>query len=247
MSTQIRPRAGPQEHLRQCAAGACLRCLHQAASAAGGPSRTRSERASSTARDRAARRRPLVRARRRRHPNARSARCLPGIRPSRLVLAWQLTPDWKYDPDLVTEVEVMFTPEGERHPRRSRASPPRTDGRTRRGDARDRRTGPGGWGRHAPALFRQASEQDKENRNVRHHGFTEFLEARSFAASRSREGKRPRLSAAGDVAGRTQANRATSREASIRPHPASSSMTASGFMKRRRSSATSTKSFPIRR
>jgi uncharacterized protein YndB with AHSA1/START domain len=31
--------------------------------------------------------------------------------PSRLVLAWQLTPDWTYDPDLVTEVEVTFTPE----------------------------------------------------------------------------------------------------------------------------------------
>jgi uncharacterized protein YndB with AHSA1/START domain len=34
--------------------------------------------------------------------------------PSRLVLAWQLTPEWKFDPDLVTEVEVRFTPIGER-------------------------------------------------------------------------------------------------------------------------------------
>jgi uncharacterized protein YndB with AHSA1/START domain len=33
--------------------------------------------------------------------------------PVRLVLAWQLTPDWKFDPDLVTEVEVTFTPEGD--------------------------------------------------------------------------------------------------------------------------------------
>jgi uncharacterized protein YndB with AHSA1/START domain len=31
--------------------------------------------------------------------------------PSRLVLAWQLGADWKYDPALVTEVEVTFTPE----------------------------------------------------------------------------------------------------------------------------------------
>jgi len=31
--------------------------------------------------------------------------------PARLVLAWQLGADWKYDPDLVTEVEVTFTPE----------------------------------------------------------------------------------------------------------------------------------------
>jgi uncharacterized protein YndB with AHSA1/START domain len=32
--------------------------------------------------------------------------------PSRLLLAWQITADWKYDPDLVTEVEVTFTPTG---------------------------------------------------------------------------------------------------------------------------------------
>jgi len=29
--------------------------------------------------------------------------------PSRLLLAWQINGDWKYDPDLVTEVEVKFT------------------------------------------------------------------------------------------------------------------------------------------
>ena len=33
--------------------------------------------------------------------------------PSRVLLAWQLTPDWTYDPELVTEVEVLFTPEGD--------------------------------------------------------------------------------------------------------------------------------------
>ena len=32
--------------------------------------------------------------------------------PSRLVLAWQLDADWRYDPDLVTEVEIRFIPEG---------------------------------------------------------------------------------------------------------------------------------------
>jgi uncharacterized protein YndB with AHSA1/START domain len=31
--------------------------------------------------------------------------------PSRLLLAWQIGGDWKFDPDLVTEVEVRFTPE----------------------------------------------------------------------------------------------------------------------------------------
>jgi uncharacterized protein YndB with AHSA1/START domain len=30
--------------------------------------------------------------------------------PLRLMLGWQLTPDWKYDPDLLTEVEVNFVP-----------------------------------------------------------------------------------------------------------------------------------------
>lgn len=33
--------------------------------------------------------------------------------PSRVLLAWQLTPEWTYDPELVTEVEVIFTPEGD--------------------------------------------------------------------------------------------------------------------------------------
>jgi uncharacterized protein YndB with AHSA1/START domain len=31
--------------------------------------------------------------------------------PSRIVLGWQLTADWKFDPDLITEVEVRFIPE----------------------------------------------------------------------------------------------------------------------------------------
>ena len=30
--------------------------------------------------------------------------------PVRVVLAWQIGADWKYDPDLTTEVEVTFTP-----------------------------------------------------------------------------------------------------------------------------------------
>lgn len=33
--------------------------------------------------------------------------------PSRLVLIWQLTPEFAYDPNLITEVEVLFTPEGD--------------------------------------------------------------------------------------------------------------------------------------
>ncbi len=30
--------------------------------------------------------------------------------PARLLLAWQIDVDWRYDPSLVTEVEVRFTP-----------------------------------------------------------------------------------------------------------------------------------------
>jgi uncharacterized protein YndB with AHSA1/START domain len=33
--------------------------------------------------------------------------------PHRLLLAWRIGADWKYDPALLTEVEVVFTPEGE--------------------------------------------------------------------------------------------------------------------------------------
>ena len=33
--------------------------------------------------------------------------------PSRLLLAWQLDPDWNFDPRLETEVEVTFTPEAD--------------------------------------------------------------------------------------------------------------------------------------
>jgi Activator of Hsp90 ATPase homolog 1-like protein len=32
--------------------------------------------------------------------------------PTRVLLGWQINSDWKYDPDLVTEVEVTFTPLG---------------------------------------------------------------------------------------------------------------------------------------
>ena len=68
--------------------------------------------------------------------------------PSRLILIWQLTPQFAYDPDLVTEVEVTFLPE---------AGGTRVDlehrGLERLGDKADamRETvsGPGGW----PALL----------------------------------------------------------------------------------------------
>jgi uncharacterized protein YndB with AHSA1/START domain len=37
--------------------------------------------------------------------------------PHRVVLAWEISPDWKYDPDVHTEVEVRFHAEGERRTR----------------------------------------------------------------------------------------------------------------------------------
>ncbi len=33
--------------------------------------------------------------------------------PGRVLLAWQLTGEWKYDKDFITEVEVTFAPEGD--------------------------------------------------------------------------------------------------------------------------------------
>ncbi len=37
--------------------------------------------------------------------------------PRRLVLTWQITAQWTFDPGFVTEIEVRFTPEGEHHTR----------------------------------------------------------------------------------------------------------------------------------
>jgi uncharacterized protein YndB with AHSA1/START domain len=37
--------------------------------------------------------------------------------PDRVVLVWQLSPDWQYDAGLHTEIEVRFTAEGERRTR----------------------------------------------------------------------------------------------------------------------------------
>jgi uncharacterized protein YndB with AHSA1/START domain len=66
--------------------------------------------------------------------------------PDSVVLGWQLDGDFKYDPDLVTEVEVSFIPEGES---RTRVVLEHRD-LDRFGDRRDAVTtafdAPGGWG-----------------------------------------------------------------------------------------------------
>jgi uncharacterized protein YndB with AHSA1/START domain len=65
--------------------------------------------------------------------------------PSRLVLAWQITGEWAYDADLLTEVEVTFTPDGpnrtlvELHHRGLEAYGDQA------GDIRDQFSSPGGW------------------------------------------------------------------------------------------------------
>jgi uncharacterized protein YndB with AHSA1/START domain len=46
-------------------------------------------------------------------PNAPGGEVLAWEEPKRLVLAWRIGIDWRYDPNLLTEVEVTFTPEGE--------------------------------------------------------------------------------------------------------------------------------------
>jgi uncharacterized protein YndB with AHSA1/START domain len=76
--------------------------------------------------------------------------------PTRLVLGWQLTPDFKFDPDLVTEVEVQFIAEGanatrvELEHRNLERFGDRVEAMRRQID------GPGGWG-NLLQLFAQAA------------------------------------------------------------------------------------------
>jgi uncharacterized protein YndB with AHSA1/START domain len=77
--------------------------------------------------------------------------------PARLVLAWQLTPDWKFDSDLITEVEVTFTPDGDgtrvdlEHRNLERMG-------ERAPAVRESVDGPGGWG-GLLELYAQVTQQ----------------------------------------------------------------------------------------
>lgn len=81
--------------------------------------------------------------------------------PTRLVLAWQLTADWKFDPGLITEVEVRFIADG--------ANATRVELEHRNLDRYGERTdvfrttinSPQGWG-GLLELFKQTAEQDEE-------------------------------------------------------------------------------------
>ena len=81
--------------------------------------------------------------------------------PARLVLAWQLTADWKFDPSLITEVEVRFIADGanktrvELEHRNLERYGERADGLRATIDS------PEGWG-GLLQLFKQAAEQSEE-------------------------------------------------------------------------------------
>ena len=81
--------------------------------------------------------------------------------PTRLVLAWQLTADWTFDPGLITEVEVRFIADG------ANATRVELEHRNleRYGERADvfRTTidSPQGWG-GLLQLFKQTAEQDEE-------------------------------------------------------------------------------------
>ena len=74
--------------------------------------------------------------------------------PRKLVWTWQITAEWKYDPDFVTEVEVTFQAEG---PQRTRVMLEHRD-LERYGEAAEaiRKTLDSGWG-GTLALFAKAS------------------------------------------------------------------------------------------
>jgi len=79
--------------------------------------------------------------------------------PSRLVLAWQLDAQWRFDPDLLTEVEVSFLAEG---PHRTRVDLEHRN-LDRFGDARAQIRSafdsPGGWAGLLAAYAEAAGSQ----------------------------------------------------------------------------------------
>ena len=81
--------------------------------------------------------------------------------PHRLVLAWQLNPDWQYDPNLITEVEVKFIPEGERKTRVELEHRYIERMGEKAEVARNAVDSPNGWGAILE-LFRQAAERESK-------------------------------------------------------------------------------------
>ena len=174
MSTQIRPQITPAPVRKSIFVNAPQDRafdVFTAASAAGGPRRTRSVRRISTVRSSSRGKAGAGTSSMSTAPSARSAGSPPGSRRARLVLIWQLTPEFTYDPDLITEVEVQFTPE---------AAGTRVDLEHRdlervgeKADAmRETVSGPGGW----PALLQLfADEAQSQAKRRRSHDWNHRL------------------------------------------------------------------------
>jgi uncharacterized protein YndB with AHSA1/START domain len=80
--------------------------------------------------------------------------------PRRLVLAWQITAQWKYDANFLTEVEVSFTPEG---PKRTRVDLEHRNLERFGAEALELRKnigGPEGWGRTLETFATAAAEEE---------------------------------------------------------------------------------------
>ena len=81
--------------------------------------------------------------------------------PEVLVLAWQLTPDWKFDPALVTEVEVRFVSET-RNTTRVQLEHRHLERLGDRAEAlRQQIDSPNGWGALLDLYARAASENQR--------------------------------------------------------------------------------------
>jgi uncharacterized protein YndB with AHSA1/START domain len=81
--------------------------------------------------------------------------------PARLVLIWQIAADWKFDPDLVTEVEVRFIADGD-DATRVELEHRNLERFGERADAmRQSIDSPEGW-TGILQLFKQAAEQSEE-------------------------------------------------------------------------------------
>lgn len=82
--------------------------------------------------------------------------------PHRVLLAWQLNPDWVFDPGLVTEVEVKFVAEAERKTRVELEHRHLERMGARAEETRGRIDSPNGW-TAILKLYRQSFEQAGEN------------------------------------------------------------------------------------
>ena len=65
--------------------------------------------------------------------------------PSRLVLAWQISGEWAYDAELLTEVEVTFVPDGPNRTRVELQHRGLDAYGDRAAEMRDQFDSPGGW------------------------------------------------------------------------------------------------------